>query len=227
MYNRIQKTFDLIIQGPLRIQLITQLSAFLCPEGLPCGITFSNLNEAGILTCVLTFGFGDDNPVNLPSFNIKEQRPGGIAMQTGEITILGKSQFSYIEKFYGKEYFENWNSAVLIPIFNKSLYGFAFKGSIEKLPNIVDYFNCIKSMLEYYEIQTSSNKNATGSNRETPRNLTARQQEILALIRDGKTNFQISELLGFSESLIRQETIVIYRVLGITGRKEIVDNSTD
>ena len=224
MYNRIQKTFELTMQGPLRIQLVTQLSAFLSPDGLPCGITFSTLKEDGILNCILTFGFGNDNPINFPSFNIRDERPGGFAMQTGEITILGKSQFPFIEKYYGEEIFKNWNSAVLIPIFNKSLYGFTFKKSIEKLPNISDYFNCIKSILEYYEVQNNANKNATSSNRETPKTLTARQKEILALIRDGKTNFQISELLGFSESLIRQETIVIYRVLGITGRKEIVDN---
>jgi DNA-binding CsgD family transcriptional regulator len=54
-----------------------------------------------------------------------------------------------------------------------------------------------------------------------PYSLTLRQWEILAGIRSGKTNAQIAEYLGFSESLIRQETVQIYRKLGVSGRKEI------
>jgi DNA-binding NarL/FixJ family response regulator len=35
------------------------------------------------------------------------------------------------------------------------------------------------------------------------------------------TNAQIAHEIGYSESLIRQETVVIYRKLGVSGRKEI------
>ena len=52
--------------------------------------------------------------------------------------------------------------------------------------------------------------------------LTTRQSQILELIRAGLTNVTIAAQLGYSESLIKQETIVIYQKLGIEGRKEIV-----
>lgn len=53
------------------------------------------------------------------------------------------------------------------------------------------------------------------------RALTHRQDVILEALKRGKTNKEIAEDLDFSESLIRQETVQIYRKLGITGRKQL------
>ena len=54
----------------------------------------------------------------------------------------------------------------------------------------------------------------------TDNNLTERQQVILRLISEDRTNLTISELLGYSESTVRQETIKIFAKLNCTGRKE-------
>lgn len=50
--------------------------------------------------------------------------------------------------------------------------------------------------------------------------LTQRQELILKLIAEGRTNNDIADILGYSESLIRQETIKIYAILGCSGRSE-------
>ncbi|MEI7541331.1 MAG: LuxR C-terminal-related transcriptional regulator [Actinomycetes bacterium] len=50
--------------------------------------------------------------------------------------------------------------------------------------------------------------------------LNERQWIILKLMSEGRTNSGISELLGYSESTIRQETIKIYAYLQCTGREE-------
>ncbi len=50
--------------------------------------------------------------------------------------------------------------------------------------------------------------------------LTERQQVILRLISENRTNLVICELLGYSESTIRQETIKIFAKLGCAGRYE-------
>jgi DNA-binding CsgD family transcriptional regulator len=49
--------------------------------------------------------------------------------------------------------------------------------------------------------------------------LTARQLEILQYISLGLTNSSIARKIGFSESTVRQETIAIYRLLGVSDRK--------
>ena len=43
---------------------------------------------------------------------------------------------------------------------------------------------------------------------------------MLSLIAEGMTNSEISRQVLLSESSVRQETIKIYRALGVGGRKE-------
>ena len=50
--------------------------------------------------------------------------------------------------------------------------------------------------------------------------LTQRQQLILRMVSEGRTNTAISEMLKYSESTIRQETIKIFSKLGCDGRDE-------
>lgn len=52
------------------------------------------------------------------------------------------------------------------------------------------------------------------------KDLSERQNLILKLIAEGRTNIAISEILGYSESTIRQESIKIYSRLGCKGRSE-------
>ena len=57
--------------------------------------------------------------------------------------------------------------------------------------------------------------------------LTNREQVILGLIITGATNIEIAGEIGFSESLVRQETIAIYNLLGVSGRKEILERVSE
>ena len=52
--------------------------------------------------------------------------------------------------------------------------------------------------------------------------LSARQLRILGLLARGKTNRWIAAELGFSESTIRQETLRLYRALGVNSRSDAV-----
>lgn len=55
-----------------------------------------------------------------------------------------------------------------------------------------------------------------------PSVLSERQSGILQLMAKGLTNAQIAKRIGFSESTVRQETMVIYRFFGVGGRQEAV-----
>jgi DNA-binding CsgD family transcriptional regulator len=54
----------------------------------------------------------------------------------------------------------------------------------------------------------------------SPESLTERQLTVLRLMAEGKTNSQIAQDLILSESTIRQETVKIYRALGVHARSE-------
>ena len=55
-----------------------------------------------------------------------------------------------------------------------------------------------------------------------PDDLTTRQRNILVQIASGSVNYEIAKNLMLSESTIRQETVRIYRALGVGNRKEAV-----
>ena len=55
-----------------------------------------------------------------------------------------------------------------------------------------------------------------------PEQLSTRQVQIVQLIGAALTNGQIGKELSLSESSIRQETIKIYKALGVSGREEAV-----
>ncbi len=58
--------------------------------------------------------------------------------------------------------------------------------------------------------------------RPAPSRLSTRQEEVLALMAQDLTNAQIAKRIGFSESTVRQETMVLYRFFGVGGRQEAV-----
>ena len=51
-----------------------------------------------------------------------------------------------------------------------------------------------------------------------PEDLTDRQRDVLRLMSNGMTNAQIGKQLGFSESTIKQETMRVFRILGVNDR---------
>jgi len=55
---------------------------------------------------------------------------------------------------------------------------------------------------------------------ESTSNLSARQLLILAGMVDGKTNHELSIELGYAVSTIRHETMDIFKILGVSDRKE-------
>lgn len=73
-------------------------------------------------------------------------------------------------------------------------------------------------------VEVNSNKGGFENNPKLESGaLTERQQVILRLISQGKTNRNIAEQLGYSESTVRQETMKIFAKLGCSHRSEAAE----
>lgn len=70
------------------------------------------------------------------------------------------------------------------------------------------------------ELQNKNSKRTIESRGEVNTKLTERQRLIWRLMSEERTNIGIGELLGYSESTIRQETIKIFAILNCHGREE-------
>ena len=82
-----------------------------------------------------------------------------------------------------------------------------------------------------YENHNNGRASKTKENRMGAK-LSERQELILEMIKDGMTNSSIANRMGYSESLIRQESMAIYQKLGVDGRRDLVrsdllDESSD
>lgn len=72
----------------------------------------------------------------------------------------------------------------------------------------------------YLETVGAQSVVANGKVVGSPDDLTSRQVAILGFMADGMVNAEIARELLLSESTIRQETVKIYRALGVPGRLE-------
>lgn len=91
----------------------------------------------------------------------------------------------------------------------------SFIGALGNLLSLYLYRN-----IDTPAAQRDFGKKTIGSSSVKDRKLTERQMLILRMISESRTNILISEMLGYSESTIRQETIKIYAKLGCDGREE-------
>lgn len=93
-----------------------------------------------------------------------------------------------------------------------------FEAFITSIGNILSM-----SLQVSFESKSAFKSDYKNSSRSAIARLSDRQKRILKLVAERKTNARISELLGFSESTVRQETMKIYAILNVKSRFEAAD----
>ena len=93
---------------------------------------------------------------------------------------------------------------------------------LESIANLLALYLYVHS--DKSEVQKNGHHNGA-LNRESDlgHELTQRQLLILRMMSEGRTNIAIGEMLKYSESTIRQETIKIFSKLGCDGRDEATE----
>ena len=97
-----------------------------------------------------------------------------------------------------------------------------FNGEVTLDPDMELFFESIANVLAMYLYRQPRKENALSEAQraELGPELTQRQELILRMVSEGRTNTAIGEMLKYSESTIRQETIKIFSKLGCDGRDE-------
>lgn len=98
---------------------------------------------------------------------------------------------------------------------------------VKQDPELKEFVEALAELIEAAIIQNSnghkkqeSDHKSIVSKTDESGQLSERQELILKMISEGRTNGDIADILGYSESLIRQETIRIYAHLNCSGRAE-------
>lgn len=189
-------------------------------------IYIGELTETGVV-CVLG-GFGW-NAIEYSAFTdlpIQAKFPITDAIRTNEVIVLKHDAAFEVEYPLMTEIKTSveWISGVAIPVY--PIGGMALYSSkeIELTQSMKVFFVAIGSLLGLYAsrlptslVEVAINVKQKIDLPQIP--LSDRQLVIAGLLEQGFNNAQIAEEIGYSESLIRQETVAIYRKLQVTGRK--------
>ena len=113
-----------------------------------------------------------------------------------------------------------WISQVTIPINENYILQL---GRYSKFVEGDEYFYMnLQSLLQIYFSRIGKVSLEIGDLHGKP--LTSRQREIAELVKQGLTNEAIADKIGYSPSLVKQETMIVFSKLGISGRKELTQN---
>lgn len=111
---------------------------------------------------------------------------------------------------------------IIVPIFrfNSSVgcLGLVSSNSLTPDEEVAIFLQTIANLISLHVYRQARERKKQDSPNVS--SLTDRQVQILAHIAEKKTNIEIADVMGYSESTIRQETIRIFEKLQVSGRNE-------
>lgn len=223
-FKRLNEMAKFVMQSHSRNQIISYLSSHISPYDELTGVGVALLDYEGRISVKFRFGFSDSIPPP-PEISITDDHPYALTFRTLEIQCIDfrkiKEEFKDVNP--GIKDNSEYISTIYVPATTDLVYGFAFTRDIKSFKNFEDYFQCVRTILRHWELAQIQNPERARKVTSFAKDLlTTRQEKVVELIKNGLTNSAIAAKLGYSESLVRQETISIYRKLGIEGRRELI-----
>lgn len=187
------------------------------------------INDDGTVRIESSYGLSEYESATWKNFSLSDHRPLTNAIRENvpvwtDIEAGGLSDYPIINS---SEYLKISRSQVIWPITHAGIpigaLGLLFNKSINISETAVQYLELIGRIVA---LALAAPVNFTNEIPITERAaskydaLTERESKVLAGIAAYLTNAQIAERLGFSESTVRQDTIQIYRKMGVDSRDE-------
>jgi DNA-binding CsgD family transcriptional regulator len=226
---RITALTDFLRRGPLSLQEIME---FVILDTLfDYGATTAFLNIVwtdGSIHVPAWYGCSEADKDLLPDRLVTADTPVNEALRTGKIVECGSfDDYVFAGPDYPKRIFPEgfaYSLAWPIPDFGVVVSFYRKKTNLNPANEL--FFRSVGGILALHFSQ-GAYKNSFKSGRLKDElvplvALTQRQWTILGALRRGETNAKIANDIDVSESLVRQETVRIYRNLGVSGRKELI-----
>jgi DNA-binding CsgD family transcriptional regulator len=196
----------------------------------PTALYMAELTDDGYVTPIAGFGFDKVVVANWGKFPLTMPIPITEAVRYDRCILINSgedllAQYPIIAEMEDVSY--NWESVLALPMLP---FGVAFLvlGSVPSWDEELElYVRLVGSVVALHLIRTKDKDGIPEfrrgrSAKPNGKDLSNRQKVIYEMLAKGATNLEIARDIGFSESLVRQETIEIYRVLGVSGRKELI-----
>ena len=196
-------------------------------------IYFAELTNDGCLQPAGDFGFAKGAVDSWGSFPLTVDMPITAAVRQDSL-IHVKSPDDMYEKFPAMRQVDKidheWASILAIPVHAFGVYTItSFKQPEldevhERFLRTVGQLACA-ALIKHRLLNRIKSRSSKSIVSFAKGQLTQRQDQIRKLILSGMTNVEIAQEIGYSDSLVRQETMAIYAALNVSGRKELLENS--
>ena len=227
--------FDLVhvvYANPTMEELCQFLAMRICLSGELARVYVGRLDSDGIIRTEGSFGYSTNIGIDQLETSLETSRPMPHAFKKREVYVANREEV--LRDFQDYSPFDErspWLATAVVPTLGKHVFVFRLQCHIEDKEPISIYFKAVGAILSFFDFGNSQSKTklitkAATHNSLLGQALTSRQSEILEYIVERMTNVQIANTLGYSESLIKQETMIIYAKLGVNGRHDILYSST-
>ena len=223
--ERIEKIADFLAKVPHPDQAIEFLSLNISPIDEVAVAYRGIIDPDGAIRCVNIKGFSKNEIITKTQFKLSDNRPISVSARTQKLIWARFETVSQeFPDFYHFDRRTPWESQVSFPVGLTRVYSFSFPSDHSNHEGMNSYIESVASILKVYE-SVLDFKNAIGSRNFIEESevqpLSERQNRILELLKLGKTNKEIAEAIDYSESLVRHETMIIYKKLRVEGRHEL------
>ena len=210
---------QLLAAKPTLEQLAIYLSNNHCPSGEVSRVYFAKITKNNTLIIEAAQGFEPDNCYVGKEFPIEIGRPSGRAILDNRMIVEVNTPEYYIKypAIRNQPIPYPWNSQISIPINDQYFMQCGRYADMAEGDEI--FYQNLQSLMQIYFSKIGKVSLEIGDLFGKP--LTPRQDEILNLMKQGKTNEEIAMKIGYSASLVKQETMLIFSKLGISGRRDL------
>jgi DNA-binding CsgD family transcriptional regulator len=213
--------------GPELSDLALYLGTNACLSGELSKVYIGRVEDQGVISSVATFGYKSDELVFVDGLDLQASKPICFAARKNSTVIRNHNANYYTEFPDAARFTDEWKSIVCLPLSPRYVMTLALQVPTADDSPEVDYFEMLGILIRFYinlEI-VRKEKDVQPLHMQEVRGkpLTARQEIILTSLKKGMTNRDIAQEVSYSESLIRQETIIIYAKLGISGKKDLAN----
>lgn len=191
-------------------------------------IYIGELIETGVVCALGGFGWNEMEYASITDLPIQSKFPITDAIRFNEVLVL-KNDESFRTNYPLMQELKTsveWKTGVAIPVYPIGGMALYSAQEIELTESMKVFFVAIGSLLGLYASRLPKALVAVALTAKEKIDLpqvplSDRQLVIAGLLERGFNNAQIGLEIGYSESLIRQETVAIYRKLQVTGRKAL------
>lgn len=184
----------------------------------------ARVDRDGVFREIAYCGFQFENSAGWAEVNIMDRVPMADAARSGSIVVANEEHITNVYKdLVDRRSSRIGRSIVDVPILKGGVsigvLGIVFAGDTPTDDSFLPFLRSLASCI-VFAMDDQRRKMPIKRTGTLYVELTERQQKILEMMSQGLTNAAMAIRLGFSESLIRQETVKIYRNLNVNNRHE-------